>query len=303
MDEVRFRAAEQRLWQSVGLTVTEQQLRLARSGVTVRVQEVGEGAAVLLVHGGLNAGASWATLVARLEGFHCLMLDRPGCGLSDPHAGLDDFEQLAAFADTLIVDVLDALGLDSAHLIATSFGGYFALRSAAAHPERTDRVMELGYPVGANRMPLQIRLSGLPMVGRLLTALPLTDRSVRAMLRQIGLRQALEAGRISQEMIDWYLALLRDTDTMRNELSSGPRFPIRRMDDRALLPASLLASIVSPVQFLWGEEDPFGGADVARRFVAYLRTADLELMAGVGHAPWMDDPDHAATVTRRFLTA
>lgn len=73
------------------------------------------------------------------------------------------------------------------------------------------------------------------------------------------------------------------------------------MDERVLLPVSLLAKIRTPVYFLWGEEDPFGGADIARRFVKHLPNAELELLLGVGHAVWIDDPDHAAATTRRFL--
>ena len=52
-----------------------------------------------------------------------------------------------------------------------------------------------------------------------------------------------------------------------------------------------------------GEEDPFGTAEGARRFAARLPNAELELLAGAGHAVWMDDPDHAAATVRRSLSA
>jgi 2-hydroxy-6-oxonona-2,4-dienedioate hydrolase len=150
MNEARYREAERQLWESVGVTPTEQQLRLDRIGVTVRVQEVGVGPAVVFVHGSTNSGVSWAPLIARLNGFHCLLVDRPGCGLSEPLPNtLDDPVRLGTYGDALIVDVLDALGLDHAHVVATSFGGYFALRAAAAHPDRVDRVVEFGWTVGA----------------------------------------------------------------------------------------------------------------------------------------------------------
>ena len=306
MNEVRFREAERRLWESVEVRPIEQRVHLGRIGVTIRVQEVGQGPTIVFVHGASNSGSSWASLVARLDGFRCVMLDRPGCGLSDPlAAALDDVERLGAFAETLVVDVLDALRLDRAHVVATSFGGYIALRTAAAHPDRIGRMVELGWTVGAPvaRLPVIMRLAGIRVVGRLLAAVPPNERAVRAMFRHIGLRQALEAGRISQEVLDCYLALLRDTDTMRNELRAGPRLirPLRGMDDRVLLPLSLLAKIDTPVHFLWGEEDPFGGADIARQFVNHVPNAELELMPGAGHAVWIDDPDRAATATRRFL--
>ena len=306
MNEVRYREAMRRLWESLGVTPTERRLHLDRTGATVRVQEIGDGPTVVFVHGGSIDGTSWAPLVAQLDGFHCVLLDRPGCGLSEPlTAGFDDVERLGIFADALVIDVLDALGLDRADVVATSFGGYMALRAAAAHPHRIGRVVEFGWTIGApiGRVPLVMRLANVPLVGRLLATVPPNPRAVRAMLRGIGLGQALEAGRISQEGLDWFLSLLRDTDTMRNELRAGPRImsPIRGWNDRILLPASLLARIQAPVYFLWGEEDPFGGADIAREFVKHIPNAELELMPGAGHAVWMDDAEHAAAATRKFL--
>jgi pimeloyl-ACP methyl ester carboxylesterase len=122
--------------------------------------------------------------------------------------------------------------------------------------------------------------------------------------RQIGLRGALEAGRIPQVALDWFRSLLRDTDTMRNELDAGPRLvtPLRGLNERILLPATLLATIDVPTYFLWGEDDPMGGADVARPFVAMVPHAELELLPNAGHAVWIDDAEHAAATTRRFLT-
>lgn len=253
-NEVRFREAEQRLWQSVGVIPTERRVHLDRLGVTVRVQEVGEGPPVLFVHGGSNGGTSWAQLIARLGGFHCVMLDRPGCGLSDPiPARMDRIEKLETFADSMIPDVLDGIGLARANVVATSYGGYFALRAAAAHPSRFERIVEFGWTIGA------------PMA-----KVP---------------------------------PLMRHTPTMRNELKATPRVitPIGGMNPRVLLSERLLAGIPTPILFLWGEEDPNGGVDIARPFVDLLPNADLELMSGAGHAPWIDDPDHAAAVTRRFL--
>jgi 2-hydroxy-6-oxonona-2,4-dienedioate hydrolase len=306
VNQVRYRQAERRLWESVGGIPIEQRVRLGRIGATVRVQEVGRGPAVVFVHGASNSGASWAPLAARLDGFRRVVVDRPGCGLSDPLAArFNNVEALNAFADALIIDVLDALGLDRAHVVATSFGGYIALRTAAAHPDRIGRIVEFGWTVGAPiaRVPLLMRLASVPMMGRLLAAVRPNERVVRAMLRRIGLRQALDAGRVPQEVLDCYLALLRDTATMRNELRAGPRlvFPLRGMNAQVLLPASLLAKIHAPLYFLWGEEDPFGGPDIARRFVKHLPNAELELLAGAGHAAWVDDTDHALITTSKFL--
>jgi pimeloyl-ACP methyl ester carboxylesterase len=41
---------------------------------------------------------------------------------------------------------------------------------------------------------------------------------------------------------------------------------------------------------------------LATRFVAQIPGARLEMLAGAGHAPWVDDPQYAAAQTRTFLS-
>jgi hypothetical protein len=53
MNEVRYRQAERRLWESLGVTPTEQRVQLGRTNIMVRVQEFGQGPAVVLLHGDL----------------------------------------------------------------------------------------------------------------------------------------------------------------------------------------------------------------------------------------------------------
>ena len=121
--EERYRDAERRLWVAHDAMPTERTLRLARTGAAVRVQEVGAGPPVVFIHGASNAGTSWAPLVVRLPDLRCVLLDRPGCGLSPPlAAGRSDMAALDAVADALVPDVLDALDLDGAAVVGTSFG-------------------------------------------------------------------------------------------------------------------------------------------------------------------------------------
>ena len=99
------------------------------------------------------------------------------------------------------------------------------------------------------------------------------------------------------------MALLRHTDTMRNEIDAGPRIlTLRGVDERVLLRDDLLRRVETPAYFLWGEDDPFGGIAEAQAFVDPLPAATLELVPGAGHAVWIDEPDHTADVVRRFLS-
>ena len=79
----RYRDADKRLWDSVGVQTTELRLDLATVGCTVRAQETQDRPPVVFIHRGATAGASWAMLVSWLPDFRCIVIDRPGMGLSE----------------------------------------------------------------------------------------------------------------------------------------------------------------------------------------------------------------------------
>jgi 2-hydroxy-6-oxonona-2,4-dienedioate hydrolase len=301
--EQDYRRAEQDLWASADLAPTEHMVRLPRLGVTLRIQAVGEGEPVLFVHGGPNSGSTWAPLVGRLNGFRSLLLDRPGTGLSEP---LDiNPGNLADVADVFFADVLDALGIDEAHVVASSFGGFLALRSAAATPDRFGGMVQIACPAGAAGMgmPTFMKAMVAPGLGRLIRVLPQSDRANRWMLRQIGHGKSLDAGRIPPIFLDWYLAMQRHTATMANEgMLISNLASLRGWNSALALPEDLLARVTTPTYFLWGEDDTFGGEDVATAMVAAMPHAELEMVPGHGHLPWLDDPSHAAGVVTRFLS-
>ena len=57
----------------------------------------------------------------------------------------------------------------------------------------------------------------------------------------------------------------------------------------------------SQCQFAWGDQDPFGGLDVARRAVDTLPDARLHIIGGGGHLPWFDDAPGVARLFAAFL--
>jgi pimeloyl-ACP methyl ester carboxylesterase len=307
-DLARFRAAEQRVWDEAGVTPEDHRVRL-RTGEMLRVQESGSGAPILFVHGASNAGTSWAQLIAGLQGYRCITLDRPGCGLSEPlrNTARRDIGAFEAHASSILADVLDALELDTAHVVATSFGGYFTFRGAAAHPDRFDRIVAFGWSVGAPMAttPFAMRLTALPGVGSVMARVPPTRGAVRAVLRQVGLAGALDSGRFTDVMLDWFHSVLRDTDTLRNELASTPPLisPWRGQDERILLTSDLRARVTRPVLFVWGADDPNGGEAIGRRFAEPFPDVTFEALPAAGHAPWIDEPERCTALTNAFLAA
>ena len=89
---------------------------------------------------------------------------------------------------------------------------------------------------------------------------------------------------------------------MRNEIDAAPRIvTLRGFNEETRLPPSLLAKVTCPSYFLWGEEDPMGGSEIAREFAAGVPDAELEMLPRAGHAPWIDAPDLVADRVGSFL--
>lgn len=80
----RYRHAERRFWGHYGLAPVERFVEVGSPPVRLRVQELGSGEPVLFVNGTGSPGAYFAPLLRGLHRFRCLVLDRPGWGLSAP---------------------------------------------------------------------------------------------------------------------------------------------------------------------------------------------------------------------------
>lgn len=300
-----LRDAEARLWGSLGVEAREHRLALERLRTTVRVTEIGEGPPVLFIHGATVAGPSWADLVVRMPGFRCLLLDRPGCGLSDPLPGPVDVDAFETMARELVADVLDALELSSAHVVGTSLGGYPAVRSAAAHPERVDRLGLVGWVLGTPLAvaPISLRLGSTPIMRALTPRMPVSAGSVRSLLRRVGLRRAIDEGKFSDEALAWVVALYRGTDTMRHETADGPRLTSVRSGwiQRVLHTDEQLGRVQAPTCIVYGDEDPFGSEEAARDLADRIGDAEVHVLEAAGHAPWLDQGDEVARILTGFL--
>lgn len=297
----RYRQAERALWNRYGLDPTERFVELDAPHVRLRVLELGSGEPVLFIPGTPGTGPYWDALVRELKGFRCLLLDRPGWGLSSP-IDYSKYEYPSVIAD-MLSGVLDALGLDRAHLVGHSIGNVWALRLAAAHPARVGRIVLIGGgPVVTEiSAPPFIKVLASPL-GAIMVRLPQKADRVRSLLRQAGHGASLDAGRIPDEFVEWRVAFHRDTDSMRNERNMVRTLVSRRGWRPGLtLDDAELGAVRQPLLWVYGTADSVGSVETWRRTVGQLAQAELRVVDEAGHLPWLDDPALVGGTLRSFL--
>jgi pimeloyl-ACP methyl ester carboxylesterase len=297
----RYRQAERAFWDSYRLTPAERFVTVGSPPVRLRVQELGSGDPVLFVNGTGGPGAYFAPLLPALHGFRCLVLDRPGWGLSTPV----DYSRAAyrTVVAELLAETLDALGIDRTHLVGGSIGSLWALRLAQAHPARVDRLVLLGGgPLTAETpVPRFIRLLRSPL-GRLIIRVPEKPAMVAKQLAGLGHATGGEPGQVPAAFVDWRLAQSRETDWRRHE-----RDMVRCVLGREgfvpgfLLTDAELAGITQPTLMVYGTADPVGSVDIWRQFTGRMPRGELEVVDGGGHLVWYHDPSRVGARVAQFL--
>jgi pimeloyl-ACP methyl ester carboxylesterase len=123
-------------------------LRLAGDGLTLAVQDEGQGQPVLLLHGFPDSSHLWRDQVAALvkAGMRAIVPDLRGFGESDKPASVEEYALVRSVSD--VIAVLDGLGLQRSHVVGHDWGAVVGWVLAAAAPERVNRLvaMSVGHP-------------------------------------------------------------------------------------------------------------------------------------------------------------
>jgi 3-oxoadipate enol-lactonase len=253
------------------------------SGVLIAWERRGSGPPLLLIHGLGYARWGWEPVVDELADAHELLLfDNRGIGESE--APLGPYSASAMAEDA--VAVLDAAGVERAHVLGTSLGGMVALQIALDWPDRVDRLVLACTTPGSD--------SAAPMpeqTVRLIQESPSLPREV-AMRR--GVENALAPG-ADQGMIDRIMehrvATAQPLGAWLAQAAAGMTFDVW---DR-------VCEIGAPTLVLTGDLDVVVDPRNSELLAASIPGARLELFPGTGHLFFWEQPERFVEVVRDFL--
>ena len=248
------------------------------ANATIALEDAGEGAPILLLHGFPATRRLWTHVAPLLTGagFRVLLPDLVGYGESAAPAGVRiDMASQARW----MLDLLDALGITRAAVVAHDVGSAAAQLMVASTPERIRGLAVLdGVYAGEWAMGAVASIQ----------AWDLAD--ARRLFPVLARR--LAKGPAVREMLAAYEGEQGGLRLIRAARDLDPQQTVH-------IGEALRASGV-PAVILWGERDEFLPLDTVARPLADLLQADLVALPG-GHFTPMDCPEEVGAALLDFL--
>jgi pimeloyl-ACP methyl ester carboxylesterase len=257
----------------------------------------GSGPVIFLIHGITSNSATWARVMPALSRrFTVIAPDLIGHGASEKPKG--DYS-LGAHASTMR-DLLLALGHNRATWVGHSLGGGIAMQLIYQFPERCERLALVDSGGLGREVNLLLRAATLPgseFVLPVLAATRLLDFGRRAggLLSRVGLRAGTDVEEIARGHATLSDAAARAAfvHTLRSVVDPGGQ----RVD--AIHRMHMAEHI--PLLLIWGERDSVIPISHGRATHALVRGSRLEVFAGSGHFPQLDEPERVIEVLGDFI--
>jgi 3-oxoadipate enol-lactonase len=261
----------------------------AVDGISLYYERQGAGEPVLLIQGMSGTHLTWgdAFLSGLGEDVEIVTYNHRGVGTSTPQ---DQPFAIAQLADDA-AGLLDALEWERAHVLGISMGGMVAQELALRHPQRI-RTLTLGctYPGGAGA-----QLADPALIQELAGALLSGDRELAL---RTGFAANLSAAHVADE------AHWEPFQAMATALPVA--VPVIMLQMQAVMghdTSARLGSIEAPTLVVHGTEDrmlPTVNGELIAQAIPHAR---LELLEGVGHMFWWEQPERSAALVRSHVLA
>jgi pimeloyl-ACP methyl ester carboxylesterase len=261
---------------------------IVADGYKVNYLELGMGDSVIMIHGagpGATAWANWnRTLPALAQTHRAIALDMLGFGHSDRARG--DVYSTEIWVEYLR-SFLDALGLERASFIGSSYGGAMTLAFAARYPERVKNfvltgAVGLNYDVGPDLNEGFAYEPSLENMRTLLSGFYYDNSLLADDLVEARYRASIRPG-------------VQETD--RKMFPGSGQEIIRNLST----PDDKIAAIPHKVLICHGREDVFVPVSNAIRMNELIARSQLHIFGQCGHDAQFEHRDRFNALIRQFF--
>ncbi|MBH3339999.1 alpha/beta fold hydrolase [Pseudomonas mendocina] len=243
------------------------------------------GETLVLLHGFAADKDNWLRFSRHLTQDHrVIALDLPGFGDSDLPPGSYDVGTQAE----RLADILDAMGIQQAHVLGNSMGGHIAALFAARYPDRV-RSLALFANAGIDS-PHKSELYRLLTHGEANPLVVAQPQDFEKLLQFVF----VEPPYLPQSL-KRYLG--------ERSMAKAPHYEMvfKQLVERNVPLEPELKKIQAPTLLLWGKQDRVLDVSSIEVMQPLLRKSSVVIMDNVGHAPMLERPEESALLYRRFL--
>lgn len=248
----------------------------------------GKHEAVVFVHGNPGPMDDWEELIPAAAPFaRAVAMDMPGYGRAGrPRRFEYTIDGYARYLGSL----LDRLAVGRAHLVLHDFGGAWGLRWAAGHPDRVGSVTLVNCGVlDGYRWHGFARVWQTPVLGEL----------AQLAATKWGMRRALDALSPRPLPAAFYDRVWRYADWGHRRAVLKLYRASKHVGGQAPPTPELARTL--PVCVIWGAGDPFIPAEFAERQRRHFPLAEVHVLPGLGHWPFLDDVEAVRRPLVQFL--
>lgn len=255
-------------------------------GTRVRYLDVGRGPAVVLLHGFASSIENWALVIPELAKTHrVIALDLKGFGWTDRPVA--DYSPRAQAA--LLKALLDERAVESAAVVAHSWGSSVALAFALEYPERVTKLALYDAWVYESQLPSMFQLARAKGLGEVLFGLFYAERADERIA--LGF---YDPAVVTQALVDDVEVAFARPGTKAAALAT-----VRGMDFAQV--EATYGAVKAPTLLLWGREDVVTPPSIGERLVRQLPHARLIVYPRCGHFPMLEAAPESTRELVRFL--
>lgn len=243
-------------------------------GIKTRALIAGEGQDVIMMHGTSGHMEAFSRNIrAHVEaGFRCHSIDALGHGFTDK----PDYNfEIPRYVEH-VINYMDAMGIEKAHLAGESLGGWTAAILTLNHPERV-RSLQLIAAGGTKANPeIMARLIKSTTAAVMDDDIDLTRKRMHLLMH--------DAKDATEELVETRYAIYHQPAFQKNlhNLLCLQNMEIRQ---RNMMRSEQLNKITAPTLVIWGRNNPFGEIPEADQMHADIPGSELHLFDECGHWP------------------
>jgi len=263
--------------------------------VALYAEELGQGKAVLLIHGFGNSTYVWRHVAPELaRSCRVIAVDLKGFGNSPKPAD----GHYAVYDQALLIrDFVIARDLRDVTLVGHSFGGGVALVATLmlqqAAPGRQARLVLIDSMGYLQPLPMFVRLLATPLLGPALTRAIPPETQTRAVLREVFFDQSA----VPEDAVRVYAEGLKSAEGRCATVQTARQILPPDMEDLA----QQYSRIDVPTLIVWGRHDGIVPLGIGERLQAAIPGARLEIIEDSGHAPQEERPQRLTALLQPFL--